>query len=406
MAPTAPATDEALAELLAEAKTLQPKTIALRRRLHRRPEQGLQLPGTQAAILHALEGLPLEIHRGTTTSSVTAVLRGNKPGPAVLLRGDMDALPLHEDTGDDFASEIPGTMHACGHDTHVAMLASAARLLSTHTDELAGSVVFMFQPGEEGYSGARYMVDEGVLDAAGERVRTAFGIHVDAGSPSGITAVRAGTLMASADSFTVRLTGRSGHGAMPHTALDPVPAAAEMVGALQTMVTRRVDIADPAVVTVGRIAAGTTSNIIPETAELEGTIRAVSEPTRRLLQQQLETVCSGIAAAHDCEITIEFGTGYPVTVTDPDVTDRVAQWAGKLLGEDHVLRLPTPIMGAEDFSYVLREVPGTFAFLGACPPGNDPAQAAPNHSNRVHYDEAALPRGVAMHAAFALHELR
>src|SRR5699024_8586846 len=216
MAPTAPATDEALAELLAEAKTLQPKTIALRRRLHRRPEQGLQLPGTQAAILHALEGLPLEIHRGTTTSSVTAVLRGNKPGPAVLLRGDMDALPLHEDTGDDFASEIPGTMHACGHDTHVAMLASAARLLSTHTDELAGSVVFMFQPGEEGYSGARYMVDEGVLDAAGERVRTAFGIHVDAGSPSGITAVRAGTLMASADSFTVRLTGRSGHGAMPH----------------------------------------------------------------------------------------------------------------------------------------------------------------------------------------------
>src|SRR5699024_3440882 len=175
---------------------------------------------------------------------------------------------------------------------------------------------------------------------------------------------------------------------------------------LQTMVTRRVDIADPAVVTVGRIAAGTTSNLIPETAELDGTVRAVSEPTRRLLQQQLDTVCSGIAAAHDCEITIEFGTGYPVTVTDPDVTERVAQWAGNLLGEDHVWRLRTPIMGAEDFSYVLREVPGTFASLAACPPRKAPAQVSRNHFTRRHYDESVLPRGVVMNAVWKLSELR
>lgn len=406
MASTATASSDALAELLAEANALQPKTIALRRQLHRHPEQGLQLPHTQEAILRALADLPLEIHRGTSTSSVTAVLHGSKPGPAVLLRGDMDALPLHEDTGDDFASEIPGTMHACGHDTHVAMLASAARLLSTHTAELAGSVVFMFQPGEEGYEGARYMIDEGVLDAAGQRASAAFGLHIHAGTPSGMLGTRGGTLMASADSFTVRLTGTGGHGSMPHTALDPIPAAAEMVGALQTMVTRRVSITDPAVLTVGRITAGTTSNIIPETAELEGTIRALSEPTRTLLHEQLRTVCSGIAAAHGCDIEIEFGHQYPVTVTDTDVSDRVLELGGQLLGADNVGRLPGPVMAAEDFSYVLREVPGAFAFLGACPPGTDPAQAAPNHSNRVHYDESALPRGIAMHAAFALRELR
>lgn len=406
MTSTATAAGDALAELLAEANALQPKTIALRRQLHRHPEQGLQLPRTQEAILRALDDLPLEIHRGTSTSSVTAVLRGSKPGPAVLLRGDMDALPLHEDTGDDFASEVPGTMHACGHDTHVAMLASAARLLSTHVSEIAGSVVFMFQPGEEGYEGARHMIDEGVLDAAGDRVRSAFGLHIHAGTPSGLLGTRGGTLMASADSFTVRLTGTGGHGSMPHTALDPIPAAAEMVGALQTMVTRRVDINDPAVLTVGRISAGTTSNIIPETAELEGTIRALSEPTRTLLHEQLRTVCSGIAAAHGCDTEIEFGHQYPVTVTDQDVSERVLDLAGRLLGAENVGRLPGPVMAAEDFSYVLREVPGAFAFLGACPPGTAPGQAAPNHSNRVHYDEAALPRGVAMHAAFALQELR
>lgn len=406
MASTAPANGDALAELLAEANALQPKTVALRRQLHRQPEQGLQLPRTQEAILRSLDDLPLEVHRGSSTSSVTAVLRGSKPGPAVLLRGDMDALPLQEDTGDDFASEVPGAMHACGHDTHVAMLASAARLLSTHTAELAGSVVFMFQPGEEGYEGARYMIDEGVLDAAGRRVSAAFGLHIHAGTPSGMLGTRGGTLMASADSFTVRLTGTGGHGSMPHTALDPVPAAAEMVGALQTMVTRRISITDPAVLTVGRITAGTTSNIIPETAELEGTIRALSEPNRTLLHEQLRTVCSGIAAAHGCEVEIEFGHQYPVTVTDPDVSDRVLELSGTLLGADNVARLPGPVMAAEDFSYVLREVPGAFAFLGACPPGTDPAQAAPNHSNRVHYDEAALPRGIAMHAAFALQELR
>lgn len=398
--------DIAFADLLAEANTLQPKTIALRRQLHRHPEQGLDLPRTQAAILRALEGLPLEIHLGTSLSSVTAVLRGGKPGPAVLLRGDMDALPLHEETGDEFASEVDGSMHACGHDTHVAMLASAARLLCTHAGELAGSVVFMFQPGEEGYAGARNMLDEGVLDAAGERVRSAFGLHIYAGSPSGVIGTRPGTLMASADSFTVRLTGKGGHGSMPHTALDPVPAAAAMVGALQTMITRRVDVADPAVLTVGRITAGTTSNIIPESAELEGTIRALSEPTRALVREQLHTVCAGIAAAHGCDMAISFGHEYPATRNNAGEVERVLSLAGRLVGAENALRMPDPVMGAEDFSYVLREVPGAFAFLGACPPGVDPEHAAPNHSNRVHYDESALPRGVAMHAAYALDALR
>lgn len=392
--------------LLAAVRALQPRTVALRRQVHKHPEQGLRLPATQAAVLHALEGLPLEVTTGGTTSSVVAVLRGGKPGPTVLLRGDMDALPLQEDTGLAFKSELDGSMHACGHDTHVAMLASAARLLSTRREALVGQVVFMFQPGEEGFHGARHMLDEGLLDAAGTRVGQAFALHITSTLRSGAVTCRPGPIMASADSFHVTVTGQGGHGAMPHDAIDPVPPTAAMVGALQTMVTRRVSVHHPAVVTVAHLTAGTTTNIIPETALLEGTIRTLSEATRSLVHKELKQVCEHVAAAHGCTADVSIAPGYPVTVNDDQVGPHVLDVAAAAIGERWSEQMVDPLMGAEDFSYVLREVPGAMAFLGACPPGVDVADAAANHSNRVLFDEAAMEHGVAVYTAFALDALR
>ncbi|QRP46436.1 M20 family metallopeptidase [Amycolatopsis sp. FDAARGOS 1241] len=401
--PTLP--DARYGGLLGAARELQDRTVELRRALHRRPEQGLQLPETQQTIRAALSDLPLEFTAGRTTTSLTAVLRGARPGRAVLLRGDMDALPLHEDTGLEFSSDVDDSMHACGHDLHVAMLASAARLLASRVDSLAGSVVFMFQPGEEGHHGARFMIHEGVLDAAGTRVSRAFGLHVMPNTPSGRLQIRGGPMMASADTFHVDVIGRGGHGSAPQDAIDPVPAAAAMVGALQTMVTRRIGVFDPAVISVTRIAAGTTTNIIPETAVLEGTIRTLSESARTVVREELPRVCESVGAAHGCRVLADIEPGYPPTVNDHAVAQDVLALGQTVLGAANVEAIPHPIMGAEDFSYVLQRVPGAFAFLGACPPGLVPSEAPANHSNRVIFDEAAMPAGVAMHAAFALDAL-
>lgn len=407
--PPAPSTltaDPRFTGLFEAARALQPRTVALRRQLHKHPEQGLELPLSQAAVLHALEGLDLQVTTGTGCSSVVAVLTGEHPGPSVLLRGDMDALPLQEDSGLAFASEVDGSMHACGHDTHTAMLVSAARLLNSRRDALAGRVIFMFQPGEEGHHGARVMLDEGVLEAGGRPVEQAFALHITSTAMSGVVCCKPGTIMASADSFTVTVTGRGGHGAMPDDALDPVPAAAAMVGGLQTMITRRVNVFEPAVLTVARITAGTTTNIIPEKAMLEGTVRSMSAATRALMHEEIPRVCRHIGAAHGCEVNVHIEDGYPATVNDDSVAERVIELAGSVLGARHAAVMPTPLMASEDFSYVLQRVPGALAFIGACPPGVEPAHAVPNHSNKVHFDESALANGVAMYSAFALDALR
>lgn len=392
--------------LLDAARALQPRTVALRRQLHKHPELGLDLPRTQAAVRHALDGLGLHVSVGESCSSVIAVLNGDQPGPSVLLRGDMDALPLKEDSGLAFASETGDTMHACGHDTHTAMLVSAARVLASRKAALAGRVVFMFQPGEEGQHGARHMLEEGVLQAAGRPVEQAFALHITSTAPSGVVMCRPGPMMASADAWTVTVTGKGGHGAMPDRAIDPVPAAAAMVGALQTMVTRRFSVFDPAVITVGRITAGTTSNIIPETAELQGTVRTLSDASRALVKEQIPLVCEHVAAAHGCTSAFRIDTGYPPTHNDAVVAPRVLELAGAVLGQKYSSLMPEPLMAAEDFSYVLQKVPGALAFLGACPPGVTPEEAPPNHSNRVHFDESAFAHGVALYAAFALDALR
>ncbi len=397
--------DPRFAGLLDAARAVQPRTVALRRQVHRHPEQGLDLPVTQAAVLSALADLPLKITKGERTSAVVAVLEGGKPGPTVLLRGDMDALPLQEDTGLDYASEVDGTMHACGHDTHVAMLASAARLLCERRADLAGQVVFMFQPGEEGQHGARFMLEEGLLDAAGPRVSKALAIHITSTLRSGVVTCRPGPIMASADSFHVTVTGRGGHGGMPHDAVDPVPPTAAMVGALQTMVARRVSVHEPAVVTIAHLTAGTTTNIIPETAFLEGTIRTLSETTRTLVHKEIRQVCEHVAAAHGCRAEVEIVPGYPVTVNDEEVGRHVLDLAATAIGATWSEPMADPLMGAEDFSYVLEQVPGAMAFLGACPPSVELAEAEANHSNRVLFDDAAMEHGVVLYTAFALDAL-
>jgi hippurate hydrolase len=404
--PPGKTSDPIFAGLVAGARVLQPRTVAVRRAVHRHPELGLTLPTTQATVLRALAGLPLRIVTGTGLSSVVAVLDGGRPGPSVLLRGDMDALPLAERTGLPFASDVAGAMHACGHDTHVAMLISAARLLCDRRDALAGHVVFMFQPGEEGPGGARLMLDEGVLTAAATPVTSAFALHITSSNASGVLTCRPGPMMASSDGFAVRVTGRGGHGGMPHDAIDPVPAAAAMVGALQTMIARRVPVAEPAVLTVGKLLAGTTTNIIPTHAVLEGTIRALAESTRALVHTELRRVCEHTGAAYGCQVDVTIKPGYPVTRNDEAIGSHVLDLAKELFGARHAEPMAHPLMGAEDFAYVLRDVPGALAFLGASPPGVDPAAAAPNHSDHVLFDESAMEYGVVMYAAYALDALR
>ena len=391
--------------LLGAAEAILPDVIEVRRQLHRHPEIGLHLPETQAAVAESLRAIGLEPRLGASTTSVVAIIEGARQGPTIQMRGDMDGLPLREDTGLPFASENPATMHACGHDTHVAMLLGAARLLVERRDALAGRVLFMFQPGEEGYHGARFMLDEGLLEDGAHGVggvQRAVAIHISTEHAAGTIALRPGPLMASHDTIKATIRGRGGHASAPHLALDPIPTAAELVLALQVAVTRCVDPFDPAVLTIARISGGTTNNIIPGTVEIEGTIRTVSAKTRTVMRELVQRVASGVAAAHGTIIDLEIVPGYPVTVCDPDVTAWVRGLAVELAGEASVHDLEQPIMGAEDFSYVTERVPRMMAFLGACPPSEDPASGPQNHSNLVVFHEPSMALGVALYAAAAL----
>ncbi|UQA90900.1 M20 metallopeptidase family protein [Streptomyces halobius] len=392
--------------LLAEARRLLPGIIAVRRAIHRAPELDLHLPRTQQTVLRALDGLGLTVRTGVRLSSVVATLEGARPGRTVLLRADMDALPQHEETGLAFASEVPGVMHACGHDTHVAMLVGAARLLAARREELSGRVVFMFQPAEESGGGAQHMIDEGVLATPdGRGVDAAFALHIATRFETGTVHLRPGPMFAAADQLRLTVHGRSGHASAPQLALDPVPVACEMVQALQTMVTRTVSVFDPAVVTVAAIRAGTTTNIIPDAAEILGTFRTLSPATRQVMRAGIARVAHHVAAAHGASVDVQLTEGYPPVVNDPVFAGHVHDTATAVLGPARVQRLPEPSMGAEDFSYVLRRVPGAMAFLGARPDGVPPEGAADCHSSRVVFDEDALAAGAALHAAVAVRHL-
>ncbi len=395
-----------MSRFLAAARSLLPEITEVRRHLHRHPERGLHLPLTRQIVLDALEDLPLEIDLHKTSSGIAAVLRGSRPGPVIILRGDMDALPVQEATGLPFASEHPGMMHACGHDLHTAMLVGAARILSSVRDELGGAVIFMFQPGEEGFFGARRMLAEGVLDTAGQRPTGAYAMHVATRFPSGHILHRPGPQMAASDEMHITVRGKGGHASAPFLSYDPIPVVAEIVLATHTAVTRRIDVFHPGVITFGMIEAGTAHNVIPETARLIGTLRSLSDGTRAEIHNVVRRVAANIAAAHGMEAEVEIELGYPVTVNDPAYTAFVDTIARRTLGDGLVRTLEYPSMGGEDWTYVLREVPGTMSYLGACLPSMVPEEAPGNHSNKVIFEEAAMVQGMAMHASVAMAHCR
>ncbi len=390
----------------AEAAEIADDIRELRHDIHRAPEIGLDLPKTQRKVLAALDGLPLEITLGRELTSVTAVLRGALPGPTVLLRADMDALPVTEATGLPYASRIDGAMHACGHDLHTAMLAGAARLLCARQGELGGNVIFMFQPGEEGCYGARQMIAEGLLEAAGERPAGAYALHVSSYElPAGVFSTRPGPMLAAADFLDITVQGRGGHASAPHLSADPVPAACEMVTALQTMVTRRFNVFDPVVITVGSMHAGTVRNVIPDEARLEATVRSFSEKARDRLEAESVRLVREIALGHGLTADARYTRGYPVTVNDATEAAFAAATATDVFGDGRAVTRAHPLTGAEDFSYVLQQVPGAFVFLGACPPGTSPETAPSNHSAVAVFDDCVLADGAALYAELALRRL-
>ncbi len=324
----------------------------------------------------------------------------------MLLRGDMDALPVTEETHLPYASVIPGAMHACGHDLHTAMLAGAARLLSARRAELDGTVVFMFQPGEEGYAGARQMIEEGVLEAAGARPVAAYGLHVTSQRlPCGTFSTRPGAMLAAADQITVTVHGRGGHASTPHRAADPIPVACEMVTALQTLVTRKFDVFDPVVITVGSFHAGTTDNVIPDEATFLATARSFSHESRAALAELVPRLIGDIARGHGLTAEAIYAAEYPVTVNDAAEAAFAGETIADVFGAERGEQAEFPLTGAEDFSFVLEQVPGAFVMLGACPPGNDPLTAPTNHSAHAVFDDAALADGTALYAELALRRL-
>jgi amidohydrolase len=391
--------------ILSELASCRPWQEDFYRHLHQHPELSHQEHETASAVAVRLRDSGLEVSERIGGTGVVGRLR-NGEGPCVLLRADMDALPVQELADVDYRSRIDGAMHGCGHDLHTAMLVGAARLLAARRDQLPGDVVLMFQPGEEGWAGANVMIDEGVLDAAGRRADAAYGMHVFSTlAPHGTFVTKAGPMLAASDGFEVTVRGSGGHGSAPHAALDPVPAAAEMVTALQVAVTRAFDALDPVVVTVGVLRAGTRRNVIPDEAFLEATVRSFSPASQARAAEILPRVVRGVAAAHGLEVEATYTREYPVTMNDDDETAFAAGVVEELFGDERHLRWTRPLSASEDFSFVLERVPGTFIGLAAPPEGADLATAEFNHSPRAVFDDGVLADGAALYAALALTRL-
>lgn len=385
-------------ELKPSVDAIAPRLVAWRRRLHQRPELGFEEHETSAFVAKTLGELGLAVTTGVAKTGVVGVLRATRSErPAVLLRADMDALPVQEVPGREYGSEVPGRMHACGHDGHVAMLLGAASVLAAAKARLTRDVVFCFQPAEEGLGGAEAMIREGVLTQHG--VGEAYGLHLWSLHPVGTIHVGAGPTMAAQNEFDATIRGRGGHGAIPHEAIDPIVAAAHAVVALQSVVARSVDPVAPAVVTVGAFHAGDAPNVIPDEAILRGTMRSFDETTRATLRRRVVEVIEGTARAHGCAAEIVVKPGYPAVVNDAGAVERVRRHAVAVVGAERVHE-PPPKAAAEDFAYFLEKVPGAFVFIGA---GNAARGiTAPHHASAFDIDEAALPIGTELLARIGL----
>jgi len=377
------------------APALLAETVAIRRDIHAHPELAFAEHRTAALIAAKLRALGLEVHEGIGGTGVVGLLSGLRSGPTIMLRADMDALPMTEESSVPFASQNAGVTHACGHDAHVAMLLGAAAVLRDRSGELHGRVAFVFQPAEEGGGGAPAMLRDGLIERFA--IERAYGIHIACILPTGVIGVRPGPFMASVDQFDLVVEGIGGHGAMPHRSVDPVVVAADVVTSLQRIVSREVDPLEPAVVTIGAINGGTTYNVIPPRVALKGTVRSFSAATRDAMEGRIRRIAEHTCAAANATARIDWQTSYPVTENDPVEAAFVRETLIAALGAEQVAEI-APVMGSEDFSYFAQRVPACFMFLGA----GDDAHAFPNHHPAFDIDEGAMQTGIQAHVAIAL----
>jgi hippurate hydrolase len=392
-------------DVLTQAQAMLPELQALRRKLHAIPEFGLQLPNTLKVILEQIEGLGT-ITTSKQISSAVLHIKGSQPGPTVLLRADMDALAVVEDTGLEYAS-TNGYMHACGHDLHMAMGVGAAKILASRKDQLKGDVIVFFQPGEEGHHGADFMLEQGDHMVTGNKPIRAYGLHVFSSYPLGMMGSKAGPLMSSSGDMFVTVTGSGGHGSMPWLSKDPISVLSEIMSALQTMVTKRFNAFDPVIVNIGWVSAGdqATTNVIPESASFGATVRVFSEENAAKLKTFTKELAESIAKGFGLTATVEFSVPTKVLVNNPEAIKSVEQVTSRIFAPGRYINLPTPIAGGEDFASIIHEIPGAFVFMGAAPVGVDISTAATNHSNKAVFDDAVLADGAALLAELAIDAL-
>lgn len=385
-------------DFLKEAENLFDYTQAMRRDFHMHPELGFQEVRTAGIVAKELQSLGLEVSTGIGKTGVVAVIEGRKPGPVLLLRADMDALPITEDTGAEYASQNHGIMHACGHDGHTAILLTVAKMLNKVRDELPGSIKLVFQPAEEGMGGAEGMIRDGVLD--NPKVDYVLGLHLWNEKPVGWLGIAAGPYMAGADEFKLTLTGKGGHGAQPHTTADPIVAGAHIISALQTIVSRNVAPIDTAVVSVTTFHGGHAFNVIPQTAEMTGTIRTFKPEVRERTLKRFEEIATGVAQSMGCTADVQFFNTAPAVVNEAKVTSIVQQAAAKVLPSHHIDTGNMATMGSEDFAFFLNRAPGAFFFVGSA--NAERRLNYSHHHPKFDIDEAALPHAAALMAQAAM----
>jgi amidohydrolase len=380
-----------------EIEDLTPELVELRRLLHRHPEPGFQEVWTGNTVAEKLRELGYEVKSGIAKTGVMGLLRGGKPGKTLLLRADIDALTIEEKNELDYRSEDPGAMHACGHDGHMAIALTVAKILSRHRTELSGNIKYIFQPAEEGPGGAKPMIEEGVLNDP--RPDRALGLHLWNMLPVGTVGIRPGPTFACLDAIDIIIKGKGGHGAAPHQTVDAIVASAQVITALQTMVSREVDPIKPVVLSIGTIEGGDAYNIIAHDVRMKGTVRAFDLDLRKTLPERIERIIQGVTSGMRAEYEFDYRFGYPPLVNDEGVCDWMREIAAEVVGEENI-KAPDPTMGGEDMAYFLQEVAGCYFLLGSA--NEEKGLNRPHHHPEFNFDEAALPLGVEILARAAL----
>lgn len=380
--------------IIQEVKKIEKDIISWRRKLHQIPEVGLNLPKTSRFIMDELDNMNIKYHTLVNGNAIVGLIKGKEEGKTLGLRADTDALPVKEETGLEFASNN-GCMHACGHDGHTATLLGVAKVLNENKDKFKGNVKLLFQPGEEYPGGAKPMIEEGALE--NPKVDAVMGLHLgNLGKeiPKGKIGVSYGAMMAAVDVMYIKINGKGSHGAYPHQSIDPIVTASEIVLALQTIISREVDPVEPAVVSVTRIDGGFNHNIIPDSVEIQGTVRTVNEDTRQRISRRIEEIVKGITMAHGASYTIDYEFCYPALINSEEFTKGFVESAKKIISEDDIVEMKSPVMGAEDMSFFLQRVPGTFFYLSNL--GKIDGEFHPHHNPKFDIDEGEMWKGAAL----------